>query len=67
MAEVDERVIALRVTEPILTARIARVLRQIQSEFKSGKLTQATVDKLFAEYQAARALLGVLNEMAGGQ
>lgn len=66
MAELDEKTIALRVTEPMLTARIERVQRQLLSEFKGGKLTQETVIKLHAEYQAARGLLGVLNEMAGG-
>ena len=65
--ELDERVIALRATEPILVARIDRVCREVISGFKSGKLTQDTIVRLKAEYDAARSLLGVLTEQAGGQ
>lgn len=65
--EHDEAVIALRVTEPILVARMERIMRQVSSEFKGGRLTQEEVSKLKAEYDAARALLGTLNEIAGGK
>ena len=65
--EVDERVIALRVSEPILVARMERISREVLSSFKAGKLSQEQVAKLKADWDAARSLLGVLTEAAGGQ
>lgn len=67
LLEQDEMVIALRAVEPILSARLDRILRELVSGFKQGKLTQELVQRLKAEHDAARGLLGVINEAAGGK
>ncbi len=65
--ELDEAAIALRSTEPILVGRMERVIRQLTSEFKGGKLTQDRIVSLRADYEAARSLLSNLTEAAGGR
>lgn len=65
--EQDEIIIALRVVEPILIGKMERVLKLVATEFKSGRLTQEAQIKLKADYDAARSLLQVLTEAAGGQ
>lgn len=64
--ERDELVIALRATEPILVARMERVMRQVAADFKMGRLTPEVILALRADYEAARSLLANLNEAVGG-
>ena len=63
----DTHSIALKVIEPMLTARIERILKQVVAEFKAERLSQEQIVALKADYDAARGLLGVLSSAVGGQ
>lgn len=64
--EIDELTIALRSAEPILVARMDRICRDVLQRFKSGKLTQGEISELKADWDAAKRLLNVMTEQAGG-